>query len=148
MKQKLIEEEIAILESRLNSKGILPTSSLFDQMIDDIDTILNKYDTTLLSNGSNDVYCNEFHKLNQSKTDIIHRTIITGRQMIENLEKTIFNQREKHFYKHPDYPSIIIAIDNRRIHMSKRTNYMKQYKLKLYFGCKSADQPTTNQHKP
>ncbi len=113
----MIEQEIAILENLLISKQLPPASSLFDHMIDNIDTIITKSDNPMKPIGSYNLSSDEFDKINQLKTYIIHRTIITGRQMIGSLEKTILNYKQKNYFKNPDYESTIKAIENRRLHM-------------------------------
>jgi hypothetical protein len=134
MKQTVIQEEIAILENRLHSKQLPPASSLIDHMLDDIDTRINKSDNSMEPNQSHSSSANEIGKINQLKTDIIYQTIISGRHMIESLEKIIFNEKQKKYLNNPDYDSIIKAIENRRLHMIQRANYIKQYKLFIYFS--------------
>ena len=105
-------------------------------MLDNFDTIINESNSPLISNESTKFSYNEFQKLNQLNKNIIHQTIDNRRNMIDNFQRTIEAQKQRNYFRNPKDQSIINAIEDRRIHMIARANYMKQYKIALSFAGK------------
>ena len=137
----MIDEQIAILEHRLRTKQQLSsTATLLDQMIINIDAILDKQEQSIQATGSNNYSSTEPAKMNQLKYDIINQSIIAARQMQANFVNTILHEQHKsfHYKKNNEFTStkqlaIKNAIENRRLHMTERGQYITRYKLIKYF---------------
>ena len=107
-----MNEQIIIMEHRLTPKRALPASTLLTHMINHIDT-------------------HKIGQMEQLKHDIIHQSIITGRQMNESFMKTIGNKKQKYSFNSNDNNDTIVinAIERRRLHIIKRMEYVINYKL-------------------
>jgi len=135
-----MDEQVAILERRLTSKELPPASTLLDRTIDSIETILaNPNDVTegnvLITSSSH-----QFEKMNQMKHDLIHQSILAGRETIATYMKTILAEKQKcSFNKNINdswsdiQVAVINAIETRRLHMIERAKYITQQKLATYF---------------
>ena len=131
-----MEEDIAILEHRLTSKQLPPATTLLDQLINNIDAMIAESNDDFESTTSINSSSLQLKKMDQLKQDIIHHSIITGHQMIENFKKIILDEKQKClFHKSQDEsPSdmqraIVNAIETRQLHMIKRAKYMTIQKL-------------------
>ncbi|CAF1380453.1 unnamed protein product [Adineta ricciae] len=136
--QLIAKQEIALLQYRLLSTSLISksVSDLVHEMIDNIDTNIKTLDDTVETSSTTDCLSNEIEKLKSSKNDIIHHAILTLEKKIENLNKIIQNERNKFFKRNRFMEStsqwqqmVLDAIENRRMHMTERANYIKTYKL-------------------
>lgn len=79
-------------------------------------------------------------KMEQLKHDIIHQSIITGREMIESCKKVALEEKRKYSinengndYLQENHSMVINAIETRQSHMIQRAKYTTNHKLATYF---------------
>ena len=123
----MFEEEVACLERRLSARPLPPSSTLFDRMIDDLDAMEQTSPT-------------EWEQMKQLKKDIIHRCIVTGREMVDNFHNDVLHEQKKYFVKRGVDESkaewqlkVLQAIETRRLHMLERSSCTLQLKLATKF---------------
>ncbi|CAF1532884.1 unnamed protein product [Adineta steineri] len=139
-KRVLMNEQIAILEHHLISKQPLSASTLIDHTINRIEPSLTKSINVMVQDDTSaNILSSQSQKVNQLKHDIINQSIITAHQMPENSTHIILDKTHRLLTnKHDDQHSyeiqitVINAIENRRLHMIKRGNYMLEEKLATY----------------
>ncbi|CAF1032628.1 unnamed protein product [Didymodactylos carnosus] len=134
-KQKLMDEQVALLEHRLISKQSSPAHTLVDHMIDNIDTMLQQANDDMKQNTLSTH--NPFATLVQYKYDIINQAVITSGKMADNFVTIVLDQKKKLSSNHTSqsdwHASVIKAIENRRLHMIHRAAYIVKHKLTSSF---------------
>jgi hypothetical protein len=110
----MVEEVVTFLERRFSTRPSQPLSTLFDRMTDEID-------------GTEQTSPAEWETVKQSKKNIFHRCIMTGRGMEGNYHQDVLLEQEKYFIKHGADESttewqleVFKAIESRRLHMLER----------------------------
>ncbi|CAF1511616.1 unnamed protein product [Adineta steineri] len=131
-KQMIIQEDIALLEYRLTSTQVQSAPNLIENMINDIDNRLKQFHQT-----AEQFY--EIKKLQDLKHDIIHQAILTSRRMADEFntiiekEKTKFTLENRFIQSTAQWQKLVFdAIDIRRQHMIKRTNFIIKHKLATF----------------
>ena len=137
----MIDEEIALLEHRLQTKQQLSSApTLLDRMLNNIDATLNEQEQSLGANASNNCSSAALDKMDQLKHDIIQQSISAARQMKATFVTTVLQEGQNNCPYETDTEftskkqvAIKNAIEIRRLHMIERAEYITQYKLIKYF---------------
>ena len=139
MEKLIIEEDIALLEHRLTSitAQYQSASNLIHRMIDDMDMMLKGFNETLAITSTACVLSTDMERLRALKKDIIDQAILTSSKMIDNLnliiqsEENKFSVQNRYMESTSEWQkSVFNAIENRRLHMIQRANFMIKYKLR------------------
>ena len=140
MKQTSLERQISVLEHRRTARAVLPSFTLFDRMLDNIETQIAESIGVMDLTASHSLIFVDYEKLSQLKRDIIQQSIESGRAMIVDYATTIHSEKQNFFVKtnadeHTRRMRIAVldAIELRRLHMVKRANYLTQQKLLSHF---------------
>ena len=139
MEQLIIEEDIALLEHRLTSTTVQyqSASNLIHRMIDDMDMVLKGFNDTVAITSTTCVLSADMERLRTLKKDIIDQAIATCSKMRDNLnliiqiEENKFSVRNRYMESTSEWQkSVFNAIENRRLHMIHRANFMITHKLR------------------
>ena len=136
LKQTAVEKQVAIMEHRRTARAVLPSSTLFERMLDDIDTQIAETVDVIDLTASRKFICSESRKLRQLKQDLIRRSITSGRVIKADYATIIQSEKQNFFVKtNTDehtlrmHVAILDAIELRRSHMVERAKYITQQKL-------------------
>ena len=139
MAKLIIEEDIVLLEHRLTSTTAQhqSASNLIHRMIDDMDMMLKSLNDTVAINPTACVLSADMERLRTLKKDIIDQAIVTSSKMIDNLNLIIQSEENKFSVKNRYMEStsewqksVFNAIENRRLHMIQRANFVIKHKLR------------------
>ena len=138
----MIKQDIALLEHRLTSNETQRSSSsdLIHRMIDDIDAILGNSSITVKGPSIASSPPNEINRLQVLKRDIIHQAINSSHGMTEMFNAIIQKEQNRFLLKNRFMEStsewqqaVSNAIENRRLHMIDRSNFIIAHRLATSF---------------
>ena len=138
MEKLIIEEDIALLEQRLTSTTVQyqSASNLIHRMIDDMDMMLKGFNDTVATTSTACVLSTDMERLRTLKKDIIDQAILTSSNVRDNLNRIIqieenkFSVQNRYMESTSEWQkSVFNAIENRRLHMIQRANFMIKHKL-------------------
>ena len=141
MKQMMIEEDIALLESRLTSTPSQHSASnLVSHMIDDIDILLKNSNAIIETSSVACFPTNEIERLQVLKQGTLHQAVITSRRLAENLNEVVqfeqskFSSKNRYMESTSKWQEIVFnAIETRRLHQIKLVEFLLQHKLAASF---------------
>ena len=137
MEKLIIDEDMALLEHHLISIQYQSTSSLIYRMIDDIDMMLKALNNTAEITPTACYSSNDKERLQTLKKDAIDQAILTSSNMRANRNIIIETKQNKFSLENrcmestSDWQRLVSnAIENRRLHMTRRTDFMIKQKLR------------------
>ena len=105
-------------------------------MIDDMDMMLKSLNDTVDITSTACVVSTDMERLRTLKKDIIDQAIVTSSKIIDNLNLIIQSEENKFAVKNRYMEStsewqksVFNAIENRRLHMIQRANFIIKHKL-------------------
>ncbi|CAF1682510.1 unnamed protein product [Adineta ricciae] len=148
--QLIIEEDIALLQHRLISTTLIPTSDLLHKIINNINTNIQKLNDSLMESTTAYTSSNTIETLVTSKKDIIQEAIFIHQKEHEQIQTIIHTEQNKFLHQNRYMAStseyqkrVHEAIEQRRQHMIEHANYAKYYRLSTSFNL-SDRRPSTN----
>ncbi|CAF1646077.1 unnamed protein product [Adineta ricciae] len=139
--QLIIEEDIALLQHRLISTTLIPTSDLLHKIINNINTNIQKLNDSLTESTTTYTSSNTIETLITLKKDIIQEAIFIHQKEHEQIQ-TIVHTEQNEFLAQNRYMESTFeyqnrvneAIEQRRQHMIERAHYAKQFLLYASFN--------------
>ena len=132
----MMEDEIAILRTRLTSTQSISTCNILNCMIDDIDTMIKNLSEPVENSTSSISSSDAMAKMQLLKNDIINQAIETSYRIVKNAEqvrnqeKQKFSLRNRFMESTQQWQQVVYdAIENRELHMINRAHFIMNHKL-------------------
>ncbi|CAF1614944.1 unnamed protein product [Adineta ricciae] len=139
--QLIIEEDIALLQNRLLSTTLIPTSDLLHKIINNINTNIQKLNNPSPDSTTTYTSSNSIKTLITLKKDIIQEAIFIHQKEHEQIQTIIQKEQNKFFVQNrymettSEYQKRVnAAIENGRQHMIEYANYIQQFRLSTSFN--------------
>ncbi|CAF1543327.1 unnamed protein product [Adineta ricciae] len=149
--QLIIDEDITLLQHRLLSTALIPTSDLLHKIINNINTKIQKLKDSLTNSTTTFSSSNCIETLINLKKDIIQEAIFIHEKEHEQIQTIIHAEQNKFFVQNrymestSEYQKCVNeAIEQRRQHMIERANYAKQFLLLASFNLTDNRQSTND----